>query len=63
MGTTMAEGQPEHSMEDGLEKTMDCCLGNGILLHGGVLGPGSSLSVDMLLYIAQGRHNTPMSIG
>jgi hypothetical protein len=41
-------------MEDGLEKTMDCCLGNGILLHSGVLGPSSSLSVDMLLYIAQG---------
>jgi hypothetical protein len=42
---------------------MDCCLGDGILLHGGVSGLGSSLLVDMLLYIAQGLHNTPVSIG
>ena len=54
MGTTMAEGQPEHSVEDGLEKTMDFCRGDGILIHGGVLGPGLSSEVDILLDIAQG---------
>jgi hypothetical protein len=54
VGTTMAEGQPKHSVEDGLEKTMDCCLNDGILIHGGVSGPGSLSEVDMLLDIAQG---------
>jgi hypothetical protein len=42
---------------------MDCYLSDGILIHGGVSRPGSSSEVDMLPDIAQGRQNTPVSIG
>jgi hypothetical protein len=42
---------------------MDCCLSDGILIHGGLSGLGSSSEVDMLPDIAQGRQNTPVSIG
>ncbi|KAE8055956.1 hypothetical protein FH972_012761 [Carpinus fangiana] len=63
VGTTMAKGQLEHSVEDDLEKMMDCYLRDGILIHGGVSRPGSSSKVDMLPDIAQGRQNTPVSIG
>ena len=59
----MTKGQLEHSVEDGLAKTMDCCLSDGILVHGGVSRPGSSSEVDMLPKIAQGRQNTSVSIG
>jgi hypothetical protein len=63
VGTTMAEGQPKPSVEVGLEKTMDCCLGDGILIHGCMSGLGSSSEVDMLPEIAQGWQNAPVSIG
>jgi hypothetical protein len=45
------------------EKTMDCCLGDGILIHGCMSGLGSSSEVDMLPEIAQGWQNAPVSIG